>query len=108
MDIKMAMDEMQERALEVSEFMKCFSSPHRLLIMCQLVQGERNVSELIEATGLAQTSMSQHLGKLKDQGLIDFRRDHRTLYYSITDPNALRVMEALYEMYCKDVSQASS
>ncbi|MGE4313898.1 MAG: ArsR/SmtB family transcription factor [Pseudobdellovibrionaceae bacterium] len=95
------MDEMQEKALEVSEFMKCFSSPHRLMILCQLVEGEKSVSELIDATGMAQTSMSQHLGKLKLQGLVDFRREHRTLYYMISDPNAFKIMESLYEIFCK-------
>lgn len=95
-------EKMQKRAEEVSDFMKCFGSPHRLMILCQLAQGEKSVTQLIEATGIAQTSMSQHLGKLKNEGLVDFCRDHRTLYYSISNPDVMKVMNSLFDIYCKD------
>jgi len=97
----------QKRAQQVAEFMKCFGSEHRLLILCQLVEGEKSVTELIEATGMAQTSMSQHLNKLRREGLIDFKRQHRILYYSIVDQNALKIMQTLYEAFCKDIKQDS-
>ncbi len=100
------MEKMQKRAEEVSEFMKCFGSPHRLMILCQLVEGEKSVTQLIDATGLAQTSMSQHLGKLKNEGLIDYRRDHRTLYYSICNPHVMEIMNTLHDIYCKDFSNS--
>ena len=51
---------------------------------------------------IAQTSMSQHLNKLKTEGLVDFRRDHRTLYYSICNPDVMKIMNALFDVYCKD------
>lgn len=95
--------QMQKKAEEVSEFIKCFGSPHRLMIFCQLSSGEKSVGQLIDATGIAQTSMSQHLAKLKSEGLVKFRRDHRTLYYSISSPDVQRVMEALHDIYCKDI-----
>ncbi len=95
-------EKMQKRAEEVSDFMKCFGSPHRLMILCQLAQGEKSVTQLMEATGIAQTSMSQHLGKLKTEGLVDFRRDHRTLYYNICNPDVMKVMNSLFDIYCKD------
>lgn len=95
-------EKMQKRAEEVSDFMKCFGSPHRLMILCQLAQGEKSVTQLMEATGIAQTSMSQHLNKLKTEGLVDFRRDHRTLYYNISNPDVMKVMNSLFDIYCKD------
>jgi ArsR family transcriptional regulator, virulence genes transcriptional regulator len=96
------LEKMQKKSKEVSEFMKCFGSPHRLLILCQLADGEKNVTQLIEATGIAQTSMSQHLAKLKSESIVDFRRDHRTLYYRISNPDAIRIMSALYDIFCGD------
>jgi len=100
-------EKMQKRALEVSEFLKCFGSPHRLLVLCQLVEGEKSVTQLIEATGISQTSMSQHLSKLKTEGLIDFRREHRTLYYSISNPAVMNIMNALFDIFCKEFSKCS-
>lgn len=96
------LEKMQKRAEDVAEFMKCFGSPHRLMILCQLAVGEKSVTQLIAATGIAQTSMSQHLGKLKSENIVDFRRDHRTLYYSISNPDAMQVMTTLYDIFCAE------
>ena len=95
-------EKMQKRAEEVSDFMKCFGSPHRLMILCHLAQGEKNVTELINLTGMPQTSMSQHLNKLKSEGLINYKRDHRILCYSICNPDVMKVMNAIYDIYCKE------
>ena len=96
---------MQQKAEEAALFLSGMASPHRLLILCQLLEGEKSVSELIAATNMAQTSMSQHLSKLKKEGIVTFRRDHRTLYYSISNEAVIRVMEALYETFCKEVKE---
>lgn len=93
--------EMENNATEAAGFLKGLASPHRLLILCQLMEGEKNVTELIEATGLAQTSMSQHLSKLKDEHIVTFRRDHRTLYYRINNEAVLSIMAVMYEHFCK-------
>ena len=61
------MKEIEDNADRASGFLKGLASPHRLLILCQLVESEKSVTELIAATGLAQTSMSQHLSKLKEE-----------------------------------------
>tara|TARA_B100001989_G_C24549847_1_gene473548 strand:- start:2346 stop:2639 length:294 start_codon:yes stop_codon:yes gene_type:complete len=95
------MEEMQKKAEHVSSFLKGLASPHRLLILCHLVEGEKNVTELIEATGIAQTSMSQHLNKLKDENIVRYRREHRTLYYSISHNAVHDVMAVLYDHFCK-------
>ncbi len=91
---------MQQRAEDIASLMKCFANPSRIMIFCQLSQGEKNVSTLIEATGLPQTSVSQHLKKLKEEGLIEFRREHRELYYSICSEDVMKIMESLYDIYC--------
>lgn len=88
------------RADEAAAFLKSLANPHRLLILCALAQGERNVSTLIAETGIAPTSMSQHLSKLKDEGVVDCRRDHRTLTYFIAHPAAVEIMTVLYAHFC--------
>jgi DNA-binding transcriptional ArsR family regulator len=64
------------------------------------VEGEKSVTQLIEATSLPQTSMSQHLSKLKEENIVTFRRDHRTLYYSIKNEAILKIMDVLYHEFC--------
>lgn len=95
------MDSIEENADGAASFLKGLASPHRLLILCQLADGEKNVSALIETTGIAQTSMSQHLAKLKEEGIVTFRRDHRTLYYSIQSDPVLEIMDILHTSFCK-------
>ncbi len=90
------------KADNAAEFLSGLANTHRLLILCELANGERNVSALIEATGIAQTSMSQHLAKLKKEGIVDFRREHRMLYYFVADPAVLQIMSILYEKFCQD------
>ncbi|MDR6816744.1 ArsR family transcriptional regulator [Neorhizobium sp. 2083] len=94
-------DEMPAKAEEVANFLKGLANSHRLLVLCALAEGERNVAQLIEATGIAPTSMSQHLAKLKEEGIVDFRRDHRTLFYFIAHPAVGEVMGVLYQHFCK-------
>ena len=85
-----------------ASFLKGLASPNRLLILCELASGEKSVSELIAATDIAQSSMSQHLNKLKDEGIIGFRREHRTLYYQIENEATLKIMAVLYNEFCQE------
>ena len=96
------MKEMEAQAGRAAEFLKGLASSHRLLILCQLVEGEKKVSDLINATGIAQTSMSQHLAKLKAEGIVTFRRDHRTLFYRICNDAAGDIMQILHRHFCKE------
>ena len=91
---------MEENALKAANFLKGIASRHRLVILCQLVESEKSVTQLIEATSLPQTSMSQHLSKLKEENIVTFRRDHRTLYYSIKNEAILKIMDVLYHEFC--------
>lgn len=91
---------MQKKAEESANFLKGLANAHRLLILCELATGEKCVSDIINATGIAQTSVSQHLLKLKTEKIVDYRREHRTLYYNITDETAMHIMQALYQKFC--------
>jgi DNA-binding transcriptional ArsR family regulator len=96
---------LKPQAQQAARFLKSLASPHRLLILCHLAGGEKDVTTLIQATGLAQTSMSQHLSKLKLEGLVTFRRQHRRLLYRISSPPALNIMAILHQTVCQELSQ---
>ena len=95
-----ALKEMEEKAEQAAHFFSGLASPHRLRILCRLCEGEKSVSELIAATGIPQTSMSQHLSKLRDEGIVAFRRQHRILYYYISDPMVVEIMSVLHGRFC--------
>lgn len=94
-------DEMPAQADTAADFLKGLANSDRLLILCALSRGERNVTDLIAATGIAQSSMSQHLAKLKLEGIVTARRDHRNLFYAISHPAARAVMKVLYGHFCR-------
>jgi ArsR family transcriptional regulator, virulence genes transcriptional regulator len=95
------MKNVRDNARVVADFLKGIASTHRLLILCELTTGEKSVTELIEATGIAQTSMSQHLSKLKEEKIVTFRRDHRLLFYRINNKAVIKIMDVLYHEFCK-------
>lgn len=102
MDI--AADQLQAIASEASEFLKQLANEQRLMILCHLADGEKSVSELQSLLGLQQSSLSQHLAKLRNQKIIQARRSGQTMLYSIVDPNALQVIQLLHKMYCTPVA----
>ena len=77
------------------------SNQHRLLILCQLVGGEKCVGELERLVGLSQSAMSQHLSRLRRDNLVKTRRQAQTIYYSLAGDEASSVLEALYALYCQ-------
>ena len=80
--------------------MKSLSNPHRLLIVCQLIEGERSVTELAEFLGIRGTTVSQHLALMRKDGIVSPRRDGQTIWYSISSESARKVLETLYLLYC--------
>ena len=98
MDI--AADQLQAIASEASDFLKQLANEQRLMILCHLADGEKSVSELQSLLSLQQSSLSQHLAKLRNQKIIQARRSAQTMLYSIVDPNALQVIQLLHKMYC--------
>ncbi len=81
--------------------LKTLSNRDRLLLLCQISQGERCVSELEIALDIHQPTLSQQLGVLRDEGLVSTRRDGKWIYYSIASKEALAVIEVLYQQYCR-------
>lgn len=80
--------------------MRSLSHPDRLMLLCQLSQGERAVHELEELSGVRQPNLSQHLGVLRSERLVETRRDGKRIFYSVADPKVLTLLGLLYELYC--------
>ena len=80
--------------------LKALANRHRLLIVCQLIDGERSVGDLAEFLGLRDSTVSQHLALLRKDGLVIARRDAQTIYYSIASDPAREILTALYRVYC--------
>jgi DNA-binding transcriptional ArsR family regulator len=97
----MNVDEMRSKAGEAAGFLKILANDRRLMILCELLKGERSVGELEKIVGLSQSALSQHLGKLRRNELVRTRRASQTIHYSIADPGVKKVIGALYEVYCQ-------
>jgi len=80
--------------------LKKLSNPDRLMLLCQISQGECCVSDLEEALDIHQPTLSQQLGVLRNEGLVSTRRDGKRIYYSVASKEALAVMQVLYEQFC--------
>ncbi len=98
----MDMEQLAPKAAEAESFLKAMASRHRLMILCELNEGELSVSALQEALGLGQSSLSQHLARLRADGLVETRRVSQTIYYRIDNPKVSRMMQALVESFCAD------
>jgi len=99
-DTVMDIDILRSSADEASRLMKVLSNPDRLLLLCQLALGEKRVGELEELVGIVQPTLSQQLGVLRDENLVSTRREGKNIYYQIASPQALAVMNVLYEQFC--------
>lgn len=93
-------EQLRDNAAGAGQLLKALGNPDRLLLLCQLVHGEMNVGELEERLSIVQPTLSQQLGVLRREGLVDTRRDGRQIYYSISSAPALAIIETLYKFYC--------
>lgn len=91
---------MQTAAGQASELLKSLANPHRLMILCQLLEGERAVGDLAAFLDLRSSTVSQHLALLRRDGLVTPRRDAQNIYYGIASGPARRILETLYDLYC--------
>ena len=93
----------EAKAGEVADMLKAIGNRRRLMMLCKLVEhGERSVTDLANDVGLSQSALSQHLAKMREEGLVSFRRESRTLWYRISDPRAETLLSTLYQLYCKE------
>lgn len=96
-----SMAELEAHAAEAARFLRLLANEHRLLMMCHLlVSGELAVNALADRVGLSQSALSQHLARLREDGLVTFRRDSQTLFYRICDDRAERVLAVLKDIFC--------
>lgn len=100
------MDEMMENARQATNFLKALSHEGRLLILCHLASGEKSVTELEDLLAARQAAVSQQLARLRLEGLVRARRDGKAIFYSLTDDRAKRMIEVVYEMFCKPADPA--
>jgi DNA-binding transcriptional ArsR family regulator len=99
-----ALKKLAKQAGEAAQLLKMLANEKRLLILCFLaVRGEMTVGELVSVVKLSQSALSQHLAKLRADGLVEFRRTSQTLHYRVTDPRALRLLQVLKEIYCGEL-----
>ena len=94
------LSEMQAAAGQACRLMKVLANADRLMILCQLSQGEKRVGELEELLGIVQPTLSQQLTVLRDEGLVSTRREGKAIYYQLCSPQALAVMAVLYVQFC--------
>ncbi|PSC02486.1 transcriptional regulator [Alsobacter soli] len=101
--IKLDLGEFERQATTVAALLRALGNERRLMILCKLVEwGEANVGTLAEAVGLSQSALSQHLAKMRDEGLVAFRRESQTIWYRVADPRIEQLFATLYRLYCKD------
>lgn len=94
------LQQMHQAAGAASQFLRSIANQDRLLLLCQLSQGEASVGELESFTGIHQPSLSQQLGVLRREGLILPRKEGKQVYYRIGEPRVLAMLESLYQLFC--------
>ncbi len=90
----------EESAGRAATLLRLLGNERRLMILCQLANGELSVSELQARVGLSQSALSQHLALLREESVVATRRESQTIYYRIVDHAAMRVIETLAELFC--------
>jgi DNA-binding transcriptional ArsR family regulator len=92
---------LREKAAEAARLLRLLANENRLLLLCHLVaEGEMTVGALAEAVGLSQPALSQHLAMLREDGLVETRKEAQAVFYRLTDPKAARVLALLRDLYC--------
>ena len=96
----------REQAGRAIGLLKALSNENRLLVMCYLAEAqEMSVGELADRLGLSQSALSQHLGKLRDEGLVETRRQSQTIHYRVADPKAVQLLTLLHDLFCPELGR---
>ena len=93
-------DSLEERADAAAAFLRSLASRHRLMILCSLLEGERSAGDLAAQLGLIPSNLSQHLAKLRREGLVATRRDGTTIHYRLESDRVEPILRELYRMFC--------
>ena len=102
-------EQFQESARAASTLLKSMCNESRLMILCQLLDGEKSVGELEKLIGISQSALSQHLARLRHNNLVDTRRQAQVIYYRLKGHEVPAIMETLYKLFCaKDGGEAGN
>jgi len=97
----------EANATEVAGVLKALANERRLMILCRLVEwGEATVGTLADAVGLSQSALSQHLARMREEGIVTFRRESQTLWYRVADPRIEELLGHLQTLYCPRPARA--
>ncbi len=98
---EMDMQALEDKATDIATLLKAMGNERRLVILCQLVShGEMSVGAMVEKIGLGQSALSQHLAKMRDEGIVSTRREGQTIWYRVTDGRVEELMAILHRLYC--------
>lgn len=97
----MNIQEMQPKATEMSELLKTMAHPERLMVLCQLTNGELGAGKLQENSSLSQSAFSQHLTVLRKQGFVQIRKESQQVFYSLADKRVALLIQSLHNIYCR-------
>ena len=98
--------ELQDNARRAAGMLKAMSNPSRLVILCQLAEGERSVGELETLVGVSQSGISQHLAGLRREHVVSTRRDKQTVFYSLASDDVVALMATMHRVFCKPAKAA--
>ena len=93
-------ESLREAASSAVAALKVLANEDRLLLLCQLSQGELSVSQLEQTLGIRQPTLSQQLGVLRNEGVVGTRREGKQIFYRVDDERTLKLLEVLYDLYC--------
>ncbi|KAF0183324.1 MAG: ArsR family transcriptional regulator [Alphaproteobacteria bacterium] len=102
--MNLAFGDMHRAADEASELLKALASPHRLLIVCRLIEGEQTVGALAATLGVRESLVSQHLAVLRRERIVSARRDGQSMHYAVSSPRARAVVETIARQFCAPVA----
>jgi len=92
-------------AVRVTDLLKAMANPSRLMILCQLAEGEKSVGEMESVVAVSQSGLSQHLAVLRKKRIVSTRREAQSIYYSLASKEVEEIMAALYRVFCARVSR---
>jgi ArsR family transcriptional regulator len=97
----------QRNATEVAGILSALANERRLMILCQLVEyGEATVGSLVDAVGISQSALSQHLSKMRDEGIVTFRKESQMVWYRIADARIEKLFATLHQLFCRTARKA--
>ena len=109
MSIGLPASEFVRHAGEATSLLKVLANEFRLLTLCYLAEsGELSVGDLVDRVGLSQSALSQHLAKLREEGLVATRKQAQTVFYRVCDPKAEQLLALLHDLFCPELGRKSA